>query len=74
ATISEEKCSGCQQCITVCPFTAIYFDEEKGVSVVNEALCRGCGTCVATCPSGAAKQFLFKDSQICKEIEGLLEQ
>lgn len=74
ATISEEKCAGCQQCITVCPFTAIYYDEEKGISVVNEALCRGCGTCVATCPSGAAKQFLFKDSQIYKEIEGLLEQ
>jgi heterodisulfide reductase subunit A len=74
AFITEEKCSGCKQCIEVCPFSAIFFDEEKGISVVNAALCRGCGTCVATCPSGAAKQYLFRDEQILAEVEGVLEE
>jgi len=74
AFISEDKCTGCKQCITVCAFNAIDFDTEKGISVINEALCRGCGTCVATCPSGAAKQHLFKDEQIYAEIEGLLSE
>ena len=42
AHVNEDVCCGCQTCIMVCPYTAIHFDEEKHVSVVNEALCKGC--------------------------------
>jgi heterodisulfide reductase subunit A len=73
AFIDEDTCSGCRLCISMCPYTAISFDGEKGVSVVNVALCKGCGTCVATCPSGSAQQQLFTDQQVYQEIEGLLE-
>jgi heterodisulfide reductase subunit A len=73
AFIDEDTCSGCRLCISMCPYTAISFDGEKGVSVVNIALCKGCGTCVATCPSGSAQQQLFTDQQVYQEIEGLLE-
>lgn len=72
AYIDAEQCSGCKSCLTMCPYTAISRDAERGVAVVNEALCKGCGTCVATCPSGAAHQNLFMDEQIYEEIEGVL--
>ncbi len=72
AEIDPDLCSGCKMCIASCPYDAIEFDEEKGVSVVIEELCKGCGTCVATCPSGVAKQKGFEDAQIYSEMEGIL--
>lgn len=71
AEIDENLCAGCQLCIGLCPFTAISYDKQKGVSVINDALCKGCGTCVAACPSGASKQKHFRDEQIFAEIEGM---
>lgn len=71
AEINEDLCSGCQICVGLCPFTAITYDKEKGVSVINDALCKGCGTCVAACPSGASQQKHFRDEQIFAEIEGI---
>lgn len=70
--IDEDKCGGCKLCIMVCPYRAIYYDEEKKVSVVNEGICRGCGTCAAACPSGAAKAKHYTDAQIYAEIGGLI--
>jgi heterodisulfide reductase subunit A len=72
AYIEEELCSGCQTCISMCPFSAISRNVEKGVAEINEALCKGCGTCVAACPSGAAQQHLYSDEEIYEEIEGVL--
>lgn len=72
AYVLEEDCSGCKTCLSLCPFSAISFDEEKEIVAMNEALCKGCGTCVAACPSGAAQQNLFTDKQIFAEIEGVL--
>jgi heterodisulfide reductase subunit A len=73
SVIDEDRCAGCKVCISVCPFSAIEFDEEKKVSVVNEALCQGCGTCAAACPSGVAKSRHFTTDQILAEIEGVLK-
>jgi heterodisulfide reductase subunit A len=72
AVIDEDKCSGCQVCVTLCPYKAISFDAEKKVSRVNEALCKGCGTCVAACPSAAITGRHFTIEQIMAEIEGVL--
>ena len=71
--IDPEKCAGCKLCLTLCPYNAIEFNEEKKVSQVQEALCKGCGTCVASCPSGVPIQYGFKDDQVFAEIEGILE-
>jgi len=66
--ISEALCIGCQTCLEVCAYGAIYFDEIKRVSVVNEILCRGCGNCAASCPSGAASLKHFTATQIHQEV------
>jgi len=71
--IDPDICIGCQTCIGLCPYTAIEFDERRGVSVVNEAVCKGCGSCSAHCPSGAARSRHFQSRQIFAEIDGILE-
>ncbi|MBS3818955.1 FAD-dependent oxidoreductase, partial [bacterium] len=73
AYIDPDLCAGCRLCNSLCPYGAIFFDEEKGISKVNEALCKGCGTCVASCPSSAAQAQHFSDQQIFAEIEGILK-
>ncbi len=66
--ISEALCTGCQTCLEVCAYGAIYFDDTKRVSVINEILCRGCGNCAASCPSGAASLKHFTTTQIHQEV------
>lgn len=72
AYVLEEVCSGCRTCISVCPYQAISFLQDKKKAEVNEVLCKGCGTCVAACPSGSMQQNLFEDQQIFEEIGGVL--
>jgi len=72
SVIDEELCGGCKTCVSICPYKAIQYDEEKNVSRVEEAICKGCGLCVAACPSGAAMQRGFTNRQIEAEIEGAL--
>ncbi|MBN2056696.1 CoB--CoM heterodisulfide reductase iron-sulfur subunit A family protein, partial [bacterium] len=72
AEVDELLCTGCQTCLSVCPYDAISKDQMKGVAVVNDALCTGCGTCVAACPSNAISQYGFTDKQILSEVEMLL--
>lgn len=74
AVVNEDICCGCQTCVSVCPYTAITFDEEKNVSVVNEILCKGCGTCGSACPTGAIRSRHFTDEQILSQIEGMLNE
>ena len=72
SNIDPDICIGCQVCIGLCAYSAIEFNERRGVSVVNEALCKGCGSCAAYCPSGAARIQHFTNQEIFAEIEGLL--
>jgi heterodisulfide reductase subunit A2 len=72
ASIDEAMCSGCRICNNLCPFNAIEYNEEKGVSYVVTALCKGCGTCVAACPAGAITGAHFNNQQIMAEIRGAL--
>jgi heterodisulfide reductase subunit A len=72
AHVNDAICCGCQTCVSVCPYSAIDFDEENNVSKVNEILCKGCGTCGSTCPTGAIRSRHFTDQQILSQIEGLL--
>jgi len=72
STVTEEVCCGCQTCISVCPYKAISFLEDKSVSFVNEVLCKGCGTCTSACPTGAIHSKHFSYKQILSQIIGIL--
>lgn len=72
ATIDEDHCSGCRICNNLCPFNAIEFDADRGVSHVMTALCKGCGTCVAACPAGVIRGAHFSNDQVMAEIDGAL--
>ncbi len=70
--INPDICIGCKSCIELCAYSAIEFDERRGVSVINEAMCKGCGSCAGHCPSGAAQIKHFTENQIFAELEGVL--
>lgn len=72
ARVDEGLCTGCQTCLTVCPYEAVTRDAARRVSRVSEALCTGCGTCVASCPSNAIQQCGFTDEQVLSEVDTLL--
>jgi heterodisulfide reductase subunit A len=72
AEVDPDMCVGCRICLTLCPFSAIEFDERRNISVVTESVCKGCGTCQASCPSGAIRAKHFTAKQMFSEIEGLL--
>lgn len=49
AVIDNNICTGCGECIKVCPYDAIYIDSSNNYHV-NEILCEGCVTCKLVCP------------------------
>ena len=70
--VNEEICCGCQTCISVWPYGAVSYLEEKNVSNVNEIICKGCGTCTTACPTGAISSRHFTEKQILSQIEGIM--
>lgn len=47
-------CLGFGDCVEVCPFDAIYIN-ENGVAEVDIMKCTGCGLCVRSCPKNLIK-------------------
>jgi heterodisulfide reductase subunit A2 len=75
--VNNENCSGCQNCVKVCPYGAIVTEEipmghgskeMRTVAKINEGVCQGCGSCVAICRSMAINLAGFTDPQIINEI------
>ncbi|MBI5099273.1 MAG: 4Fe-4S binding protein [Nitrospirae bacterium] len=48
--VRVDKCTGCETCLTSCPFDAIVMKEGK--AFINE-YCNYCKTCISVCPEGA---------------------
>jgi heterodisulfide reductase subunit A len=71
SVVNEDRCAGCQVCISVCPYNAIALN-ERGYAEVNPALCKGCGTCTSTCASGAISSQHYTDGQIGAMIQEYL--
>ncbi|MBU1171481.1 MAG: FAD-dependent oxidoreductase [Proteobacteria bacterium] len=72
AKVNPAFCTGCEVCITVCPYNApsmIMDGRDKGKAQINPVLCKGCGACVASCRSGALHLKGFEDSQLFAMIE-----
>ncbi len=51
-SVDEDRCVGCRMCIQACPFGAMGFDAEKGISEKCD-LCGGDPECVKNCFYGA---------------------
>ncbi len=61
-TIREERCKGCELCVTVCPKGVLEINKEKPnaagyfpASVVKQEECIGCQSCVKMCPDVAIR-------------------
>ncbi|KWT76835.1 FAD-binding protein [Candidatus Magnetominusculus xianensis] len=55
--VDRELCTGCQTCVSSCPYDSIVMSEDK--ALINE-YCQLCRACLSVCPEGAIKEY--KDS------------
>ncbi len=53
AAVDPEKCSGCGQCVKICPFKAFKPWKKKDKAEVRADRCYGCGICRSVCAKGA---------------------
>ncbi len=71
SVVREDLCSGCWNCLSVCPFSAIEKAESGGrpVARVIATLCSGCGNCASACRTKSIEIKGFTDNQIYAQIE-----
>jgi heterodisulfide reductase subunit A len=76
AEVIEERCSGCSECVLVCPYSAIEMvtSEQTGRNHawINPTLCKGCGTCAGACLAKAIRANHFTDEELVAEVIGVL--
>ncbi len=72
AKVKEAGCGDCQICLSLCPFGALSFDEEKKMAKVDEYLCQGCGICAAACPSAAIAVLNYSQDQLEAQVEAIM--
>ena len=67
-----EACTGCEECVKICPERAISMENQK--PVINGITCSGCGACIPSCPENALDQHGLTDDQLKSNIKGILEK
>jgi heterodisulfide reductase subunit A len=72
ARVNEERCIGCGACVKVCPYHAVYLNDDKKATIIDAA-CAGCGTCGAECQYDAIVMRHFTDDQIMAQIDAFTE-
>ena len=60
--IDEEKCTGCESCVSLCPMEAISIVKNK--AVVDQNKCKECLLCMDECPSSAIYQILDREDSV----------
>lgn len=59
--INEDLCVGCGRCMSVCPGTLIYKDENNKAYIKYPKDCWGCSSCVKECSKRAISIYLGAD-------------
>lgn len=64
ATVEQDKCSGCQECVDRCPFGSIEMVTVPGSKKLKAHIipeeCYGCGVCVVGCEAKAIRYDLVR--------------
>lgn len=55
ASIDASACTGCRQCLRLCPFGALAYSAGTGRTEVDARQCFGCGICRAECAAAAIR-------------------
>lgn len=75
-SVESELCTGCADCVTVCPAKAIAYESEDqtdfSLLTFDYSKCMYCGLCVDVCPTDALVQTNQPMSPV-RESEGLLK-
>ncbi len=53
ASVDEDDCAACLNCLRMCPHDAIVFDETVRAARVLRRACQACGMCRGVCPAQA---------------------
>lgn len=65
--IDLTKCTGCGQCLKVCPVGAISL--LKGRAVIDPDTCIFCGACLYACPRGAISEAQLPERAITSAVQ-----
>lgn len=52
--VDSDECTGCENCVSVCPVEAISMVDGK--AVIDQDKCTQCGVCIGECPVEAIKE------------------
>ena len=72
ATVTEELCSACGACVSVCPYGAREIHPVWNIATVNAALCQNCGACVVTCPNKASQVHNWRPTQLLAMVDEVI--
>ncbi len=71
AQVDQESCSGCQDCVDICPFEAIEMTQspssKKLKAAVNRDECYGCGVCAVSCLTSSIKLVEVRPPEYIQE-------
>jgi len=72
AVIDEDKCVGCEVCISRCKFDAIAMKPVRGTKKfkawIDPGKCKGCGICVLKCKAGAMEMKIVRPPEYLKPL------
>ena len=57
AAVDPDLCTGCRECLRLCPFGALSHSPARSKVSIDDELCFGCGICRSACPQGALSLF-----------------